>query len=154
MRRITTRFALLIATAAFLPLAVYGLVSVRSLRAGTEQSVVRGNHELAQLIARRIGLYFEHNARVLRTIGAELRGTQLESWQRAAILRNYVIDFPEFREVTVFDASGRAFASSRVSGSRLSVPNKALQPGDYYVAPPHLDADLFFDDLYAFDCFT
>jgi hypothetical protein len=143
VRRITTRFALLIATAAFLPLAVYGLVSVRSLQAGTERSVIRGNHALAEQIARRIGLYFEHNARVLRTIGAELRGTQLERRRRELVLRNFVIDFQEFREITVFDAAGRPLASSRVGETRLALPESTrLGEGDYHVAAPHLDTDL------------
>ena len=39
VRRITSRFVLLIATAAVLPLVVYGAVSIRSLRGGTYGSV-------------------------------------------------------------------------------------------------------------------
>jgi signal transduction histidine kinase len=143
VRRITTRFALLIATAAFLPLAGYGLVSVAFLQAGTERSVTLGNHALADQIARRIALYFDHNVRVLRSIGLELQGTQLEPWQRTHILRNHVLDFREFREISVFDASGRPLASSRAGTARLAIPDSArLQDGEYHVAPPHLDADL------------
>jgi hypothetical protein len=97
-RGITSRFVLLIATAAVLPLIVYGLVSVASLRDGTEQSVRQGNREVAQQIAMRIGLYFENNVRVLSSIGLNLHGTQLKPWQRARILRNHVLDFPEFRK--------------------------------------------------------
>jgi signal transduction histidine kinase len=140
---ITTRFALLIATAAVLPLAAYGLISMTSLQAGTERSVTLGNQALAEQIARRIGLYFEHNARVLRSIGLELRGTQLEPWQRQQVLNNHVLDFREFREITVFDAAGRLLASSRVTQSKLGIPDSArLQAGEYLVAPPHLDPDL------------
>ena len=74
MRGITSRFVLLIATAAVLPLVGYGLWSVSSLRAGTERSVVQGNQAVAQQVSGRMTLYFENNRRVLTSIGAELRG--------------------------------------------------------------------------------
>jgi signal transduction histidine kinase len=143
VRRITARFALLIATAAFLPLAGYGLVSVASLQTGTERSVTLGNHALAEQIARRIALYFDHNVRVLRSVGLELRGTQLEPWQSEHILRNHVLEFREFRQISVFDAAGRLLVTSRVTATDLAIPDSArLESGDYLVAPPHLDADL------------
>ena len=74
MKRITGRFVLLIATAAVLPLVVYGLISVSSLRSGTEQSVGRGNQAVAQQVAAYIRQYFDNNLRVLTSIGTENRG--------------------------------------------------------------------------------
>lgn len=143
MRRITSRFVLLIATAAVLPLVGYGLVSVRSLIEGTQRSVSHGNRAVAQQIAERIAQYFEHNVRVLRSIGIELTGTQLEPWQRERILTNHVLDFPEFREITVLDRSGRAIATSRIGqATSLAIPNTTdIRRGDYHVATPHLDTD-------------
>ena len=64
MKRITGRFVLLIATAAVLPLLLYGLISVRTLTDGTEQSVSRGNQAVAQQIEPLVGFrpegYGEH----------------------------------------------------------------------------------------------
>jgi signal transduction histidine kinase len=145
VRRITGRFVLLIATAAILPLVGYGLVSVKSLRSGTTQSVSLGNQAVARQIAARIKLYFDNNLRVLESIGTQIEGTQLEPWQQARILRNHVLDFPEFREISVFDAAGRQIGTSRVGRSILTVPDSGLAGTDaqpYYVARPHLDADL------------
>ncbi len=144
-RGITSRFVLLIATAAVLPLFVYGLVSVESLRRGTEQSVRRGNKEVAQQIAMRISQYFDNNVRVLTSIGLELQGTQLASWQRARILRNHVLDFPEFREISLFDAAGRVVSTSRPEGSRLQIPESVgardTARGTFFVDTPHIDLD-------------
>ncbi len=145
MKRITGRFVLLIATAAVLPLFIYGLVSVRNLTIGTEQSVGVGNQEVAQQIAAQIKLYFDNSHRVLASIGTQIRSTQLEQWQQEQILRNHVLDFPEFREISVFDARGRLRASSRVGTSTLKIPtveeieNSAASP--FYVAPPYIDTD-------------
>ena len=145
MRRITGRFVLLIATAAVLPLVIYGLVSVRSLRVGTEQSVASGNQAVAQQVASRIELYFNNNIRVLSSIATQIRGTQLEQWQRERILRNHVLDFHEFREISVFDAGGQIVATSRVSGSTLTIPTAATEASNekssVYFDVPHIDAD-------------
>lgn len=144
-RGITFRFVLLIATAAVLPLLVYGLVSVDSLRRGTEQSVQRGNLEVAKQIAKQIGQYFNNNVRVLTSVGLELHGTQLEPWQRSRVLRNYVLDFPEFREIAIFDAEGRVVATSRPGGTELGLPEATGSPdpaaNQFRVATPHIDAD-------------
>ena len=145
MKRITGRFVLLIATAAVLPLLLYGSVSVSKLTDGTEQSVTRGNQAVAQQIAAQIKLYFDNSHRVLASIAGDLRGTQLEQWQKEEILRNHVLDFPEFREISVFDAANRVTASSRVGISTLKIPS-AVETGNgtavaYYVAPPYIDAD-------------
>src|ERR1051325_1512754 len=144
MKRITGRFVLLIATAAVLPLLVYGTVSVINLNSATEQSVTLGNQEVAQQIAAQIKLYFDNSHRVLASIATQMRGTQLERWQREQILRNHVLDFPEFREISVFDAEGRLRVSSRVGTSTLKIPSSAETESagsSFYVSPPYIDAD-------------
>jgi signal transduction histidine kinase len=146
MKRITGRFVLLIATAAVLPLLLYGLISVSKLTDGTEQSVSLGNQAVAQQIAAQIKLYFDNSHRVLASIAENLRGTQLEHWQQEEILRNHVLDFPEFREISVFDAQGRVRATSRVGPSTLKIPSIAESENGtasaFYVATPYIDSDV------------
>ena len=142
MRGITGRFVLLIATAAVLPLMGYGLFSVQSLRRGTEQSVSLGNQAVAKEVAARIKLYFDNNLRVLSSIGAEIRGTQLEPWQQTQIVRNHVLDFPEFREISIFEPGGRPGPTSRTLPSRLTIPDAGDSgAGTVYIGTPHTDSD-------------
>ena len=77
MRRITSRFVLLIATAAVLPLVIYGYVSINSLRSGTRTSVREGNVKVAKQVAEQVSMYMRHNTRVLQSVGAELGATEL-----------------------------------------------------------------------------
>ena len=145
MKGITGRFVLLIATAAVLPLLIYGAISVTSLQRGTEESVGKGNQALARQVAEQIKLYFQNNVRVLSSIGTEIRGTRLQDWQKQRILVNHVLDFPEFREISLFDSGGRLKATSRASGATsLAIPDSTEWSGkasDFYVAPPHIDTD-------------
>ena len=117
MRRITYRFVLLIASAAIAPLLLYGIISIRNLQQGTESTVREGNSRLANQVSEEIGQYMEHNTRVLRTVGLVLRGTNMEQWQQAHILKDFARDFTEFREITFFGAGGRVLATSRASQS-------------------------------------
>jgi signal transduction histidine kinase len=140
MRRITSRFVLLIATAAIAPLIVYGAVSVSSLRRGTNDSVREGNQRVATQVAEQIDLYLRNNIRVLQSVGAEVGASSLAAWQADRILKDYVLEFPEFREITLFDAAGRPLATSAIARPRVSVPEGSR--GDRpYIAPLRIDDD-------------
>jgi signal transduction histidine kinase len=144
VNRITSRFVLLIATAAVAPLVVYGVVSVGSLRSGTQVSVREGNLRVAQQIAEQVRLYLQNNVRVLRSIQTEFSSTRLELWQRVRILRDYALDFPEFREISLFNTSGGLVATSRLRGTTsLHSPGSdvTLVEG-VNLAPLRIDDDL------------
>jgi signal transduction histidine kinase len=142
VKSISSRIVVLIATAAVAPLLVYGLVSVTSLRRGTEASVAAGNRAVARQTAERIAQYFDSTRRILSSLANQLQGTQLHQWQKERMLRNHAQDFPEFRELSVFDASGAIVASSRVAPTRLAPPAEVRGlTEEGYIAPPRLDDD-------------
>ncbi len=142
MRRLTTRFVLLIASAAIAPLVLYGFVSILRLQTGTKETVTRGNLGLATQVAERIALYINHNTRVLRSVGLELGAVDLQAWQQTRVLKDFVLDFPEFREITFFNAGGRVLATSRVDAATLAIPEAAsISTEGTYLAPVQIDED-------------
>jgi signal transduction histidine kinase len=142
MKGITGRFVMLIATAAVGPLITYGAVSLYQLQAGTRQSVTEGSLRVGRQVAEQIRQYIRNNERVLKSIGVELRTPGVEQWQRSRILKDYVLEFPEFREITMFDAGGRVMATSRFDKPRVSIPNASDVGSDgVYVAPMRQDDD-------------
>jgi len=143
VRRITSRFVLLIGTAAVLPLVVYGFVSITSLRNGTGTSVREGNRRVAEQVAEQVTMYMQHNTRVLQSVGSELSATALNNWQQERILKDYVLSFPEIREITLFDAAKQPVATSAMGRTRLAVPEEAQRAPDRpYIAPLRVDNDL------------
>jgi signal transduction histidine kinase len=143
VKRITSRFVLLIATAAILPLVVYGYVSITSIRTGTESSVRDGNLKVATQVAEQVSMYMQHNTRVLQSVGIEMAATGMTLWQQDRILRDYVLQFPEFREITVFDHTAGALSSSALGKTRLTVPGLAQRvSANAYIAPLTFDNDL------------
>jgi signal transduction histidine kinase len=140
MRRITSRFVLLIASAAIAPLVVYGLVSVWYLRSGTEQSVGAGNLGVAKQISEQIQLYIDNNIRVLRSLGLELRSVDLQEWQQTRVLKDHVLEFKEFREISFFAAGGRIISTSRVGPATLRIPEAgSVRDDGVSIAPLQLD---------------
>jgi signal transduction histidine kinase len=143
VKRITSRFVLMIATAAVAPLILYGVISVTSLRSGTRESVTEGNLKVAKQVAEQIDMYMRNNTRVLQAAGTELSATALSPWQQDRILKDYVLEFREFREVTIFDRALQPLATSALGPTRLTVPELARQRADKaYIAPLKVDDDL------------
>src|SRR5882672_12250109 len=125
IRRIATRFALLLGVAAVVPLLGYGFVAILSLQRGTRESVVNGNQNVAVRAAEEIRRYVVTNAELLKALAADLQDTGLDRRQQDQILKNYVIQFREFREITLFDERGEMIASSRVGKPRVTIPRTA-----------------------------
>jgi len=124
-RHIATRFALLLALAAVVPLIAYGAVSILSLRSGTRQSVVQGNANVAARAVEEIRRYITTNAELLKALAANLQDTGLTPDQQDRIIKNYVLDIRQFREITLFDEAGAVLATSRIGKPRVEVPKNA-----------------------------
>ena len=123
MKHISTRFALLMAAAAVMPLLAYGAVSMYSLRNGAQEAVVQGNLNVARQVSEQIDLYVTGSVKILKSVAADLHQTGLAPWQQDRILKNYVLEFPEFRELTVLDDGGRPVVSSRLGTPTVTVPS-------------------------------
>ena len=69
---------------------------------------------------------------------------------RSASCRNYVLSFREFREITLFDESGRPLASSRVGAPRVGIPTDSpLLIDGVAMSPIRIDQDLLPTSIFA-----
>ena len=123
MRTLRVRFAIMLATAAVVPLLIYGVVSVYSLRDGTARSVVEGNLNVARQVGEQVRRYMSTNIQILQALAADLENTGLTVQQQDRILKNYALRFPEFRELTIFNRSQQVVASSRIGPARAKLPS-------------------------------
>ncbi len=142
MRGITARFVLLIGTAAVGPLIIYGLVSVGSLRTANTRTIREGNERVAAQVGEHVALYMQNNVRVLRSVGSDLGASRLERWQQDRIVKNYVLDFPEFREISLFDPDGQLVVTSRTGKATVSVPKQIVSAEGVDIAAVKVDDDL------------
>src|SRR6185503_18746419 len=89
-------------------------------------------------------------AEILKALSADLQDTGLTASQQDRILKNYVLQFREFREITLFDESGATIASSRVGKPRVTIPKDA-QPviEGVSMTPIRVDDDLLPTSVFA-----
>ena len=139
--RLTRRFVLFFVVAAVAPLLAFGAVSFTSLWRGTRASVRNGNLNVATRAAEQIELYINDSVDVLRALGANLRETHLERWQQDRIVKNFVLAFPEFREISFFGPDGTV--TSRLGAPSVEIPDPStVGPGGVAIAPLEVDEDL------------
>ena len=144
------QFALILALAAVLPLVGYGVVSILNLQRGTREYIVTGNDRVASRAAEEIRRYISGHAEILRALASQLQNTGLEPWQQTTILRNYVLQFREFRELTLFGADRQAIATSRVGTPRVVIPTDAQVTFEgVAMAPIRVDDDLLPTSVFA-----
>jgi signal transduction histidine kinase len=125
IRHIAVRFALLLALAAVVPLIAYGIVSILSLQRGTRLEVIQGNENVAMRAAEEIRRYVTTNAELLKALAANLQDPTLTVTQQDRVLKNYVLQIREFREISLFDEAGKSIATSRIGKPRVDIPKTA-----------------------------
>jgi signal transduction histidine kinase len=147
---IRAQLALILALAAVLPLIAYGAVSILNLQRGTRESVVTGNQRVASRAAEEIRRFISGHAEILRALASQLQNTGLEPWQQTTILRNYVLQFREFRELTLFDAARQPIGTSRIGTTRAAIPTDAqVNFEGVQMAPIRVDDDLLPTSVFA-----
>jgi signal transduction histidine kinase len=150
IRHIATRFALLLAIAAVVPLVAFGAISISSLQRGTRESVIQGNQNVSMRAAEEIRRYVVTNAELLKALAADLQNTDLATWQQDRILKNYILQFHEFREITLFNEGGAVIATSRVGQPRVAIPKGAqLTVNGVGMSPIRVDEDLLPTSVFA-----
>jgi signal transduction histidine kinase len=150
IRHIATRFALIFAGAALLPLIIFGIVSILSLRTGTRESIVAGNLNVAARAAEAIRGYVSSHSDMLKALAADLQNTGLDRSQQDRILKNWILEIPRFREITLFDEARKPVVSSRVGSPRIMVPtDAAVSLGGVSMSPIRVDDDLLPTTVFA-----
>ena len=117
VKKISTRFALLMAAAAVVPLLAYGAVSIFSLRTGAQQAVIARQPERRPAGGRADRAVRHQQRQDPEGVAADLQQTGLERWQQDRILKNFVLEFPEF---TRADAARRERAADRLEPPRTA----------------------------------
>jgi signal transduction histidine kinase len=143
VKKISTRFALLMAAAAIVPLLAYGAVSLLSVRSGAQQAVIEGNLNVARQVAEQTSLYVVSSVKILNAVAADLQQTGLQRWQQDRILKNFVLDFREFTELTLLDEAGKPIVSSRLANPTTDIPGSgSVNVNGALLSPFSVDDDL------------
>lgn len=140
VKKISTRFALLMAAAAVVPLLAYGAASIYSMRTTAQEQVFQGNENVARRAAEQIDQYVSNSIDVLRGLAANLEGGQLPLWEQQRMLRNNVLMLTQFTELTLTNRDGEPIVTSRIGRATLTIPpEQSAVRGDIRMSPFRID---------------
>lgn len=137
---ITRRMALLVTTAALVPLLVFGMVAQRTLSANMRASVRASRAAIVARAADAIRVYLDATRQLVRSAAADLQGTGRTRAEQARVLGNHVAITPEIRALTLYDAQRRAVATSVIS-TQTAAPLVCSTDDDLAMLPVDLDED-------------
>lgn len=112
---ITRRMALLVTTAALVPLFVFGVVAQRTLTSGMEHSVRQSHAAIVARAAETIDVYLQSTKRLVQSAAADLQASRQSRARQAQVLSNHVGLTPEIRSLTLYDGDGAPVATSVLS---------------------------------------
>jgi two-component system NtrC family sensor kinase len=130
------------AAAAVLPLLAYGAASIYSMRETARAQVFDANSSVAQRAAAEIDRYVDTSIRILEGIATNLEDNRLLPWQKERLLRSMTLKNPEFTELTLTDANGDPFVTSRIGQATLRVPRDAVEVRGVRMSPFEIDEAL------------
>jgi signal transduction histidine kinase len=116
----------LLVVSALTPLMVYGLLSFYNTQKALKTTIQQSYEEITRRTAGEIGLYLSQAQALLRTLVVDLANTNLTSSQTRRILENYVIRFPEFEKILLFDKDGKVAFSTSLKTQDGDLPKAPL----------------------------
>lgn len=97
--------------------------------------------------AEQIELYVDNTLDILQGIANNINRIYLNNWQKEIVIRNYVINFAEFRKICVVDRNGKEIATSSLDEKLLDRSNEeffkeAVQQGKPYFSEVFISDNL------------
>ena len=123
MSKISTKLVLLLIVSALLPLTIFGIFAIWTSRDAALRAVEQGHLSVATRAADQIQHYVANRVAILQALSQHLGQTDLELWQKERIIRNYVINFDEYREIYLTDQAGQQVATSRLGVALRDMSN-------------------------------
>ena len=117
MNKVSTKLILLLILAALVPMTLFGIIAVRTARDAARQIVADENLQVANRAAHQIEQFVNNSTAVLEALAQNLAKTDLKSWQKERMLRNYTLQFERFRSIDLVDEKGRIVVTSRLEAN-------------------------------------
>lgn len=112
MKSISAKLITLLVIAGFVPLIVYGGLSVWTSRYFNSRVVKDGNINVAKRAAEEIDLYIINRVTILNALLQTMGKFNIPLQEQRLIIGNYVSNFPEFKYICILDKEGKELISS------------------------------------------
>ncbi len=141
MRSISAKLIAILVIAVFVPLIVYGGLSIWLSRYYNSKVVTDGNINVAKRAAEEIDLYVINRVSILNALLQTLGRFNIPLEEQKMILKNYVLNFPEFKYICILDKQGKELISANNSLHDLTLRDNSFKralKGEVYKSEVYL----------------
>lgn len=146
MRTLRGKLILLLIVAGLAPLFLFGVFSLYNSQKSLRQSVQESFREITVRSAEEINLFLNHSRQLLETLATDLTESNLSITQQHRIIENYVIRFPQFLKILVYDKKMELSYSTEVNKSSKDHPKMVdllkTRTKNFHNSKPYLSEDL------------
>ena len=142
---VSQKLSFFLLLASLIPLLSFGILSVYKVRQATMKSVQEGHQNVSQRAAEQIEQYVKNAITIVQVTAENMNHAGLETWQEERILENYLSQFSEFNEFTLFDENKNMIATTQLKKvSEFTYKEESLKAlnGQSYVSPVYIKDDL------------
>ena len=118
VKSLSTKLIILLIAAVLVPLSLYGALSIGTSRHYNFKVITEGNSNVARRAAAEIDLYVTNSIAILNALSQNIGRFNIPAHEQELILSNYVLNFPELRQIAITDREG---------GEIISTDGKSLE---------------------------
>jgi len=124
------KLSILLFFSCLVPLIFFGTMAVRRAVEAQHEAISRGNALVAERSAEQIGQYVAMLRDVLRALSENINRPGIDRNLQESIVRNYIINFKQFQEITLVNSRGRELITQGiVSGEKGRLSDEAIKAG-------------------------
>lgn len=120
MNRISIKLAILLIVSSLIPMLIYGITSIATSMKANYSTTIAGNLSTVRRAAEQIDQYISNSTSILKALSENISKADLKPWQIERMLKNYLLEFDRFKEISLFSLNGRAIATSRFDMKEVS----------------------------------
>ncbi|MBI3609405.1 MAG: HAMP domain-containing protein [Nitrospirae bacterium] len=117
MNKVSIKLIIILILSALVPMTLFGMIAVWTARKTAREIVAEENLQVAKRAAQQIEQHITNNTMVLEALTQNLAKTDLKDWQKERIIKNYTLQFEQFRSIDLTDRLGRTVTTSRLDAS-------------------------------------
>lgn len=113
MKKISLKLIILLLLSSLIPMLIFGIISIITSKEVNYRVITYGNLSTARRAADQIDQYISNSISILKALSENISKADLKAWQIERMLKNYILEFERFNEISLFDLNGRSIATSR-----------------------------------------
>lgn len=147
MHTLRAKLIFLLVISALSPLLIYGGLSLYGFQLALMQNIEKSYSEISARMAEEINFFLTGSKNLLETLSQDLSETDLTEQQTERIVENYVIRFPQFLKIVLYNEERQLVLKTSLKSSDKDLPSydllsSVIEEKGFVASKPYLSEEL------------